>query len=87
MSSSRTSMPATLKRLFRNGLRNMTESIEGVDFAYKFPRSQSDRASMGCSGQLSRQLRGLKGSAVKVLMLDITAHPQRSCRLYASMRQ
>ncbi|MBN3305358.1 IRF3 factor, partial [Amia calva] len=63
----------------------------GVDLASKFPRSQSNRASVGCAGQTSpihggptSQLTGLKGSAVNVLVPDTTAHLQRCSGVHAS---
>ena len=58
---------------------------QGVDLASKFPRSQSNRASVGCAGQTSpihgaptSQLTGLKGSATNTLVPDTTAHLQGS---------
>ena len=51
----------------------------------KFPRSQSNWASVGCAGQTSQiyggptsQLTGLKGSAANILVPDTTAHLQGS---------
>lgn len=43
----------------------------------KFPRSQSNHASVGCAEQtVQSQLTGLKGSVVNILASDTTAHLQ-----------
>ncbi|KAK3569192.1 hypothetical protein QTP86_026470, partial [Hemibagrus guttatus] len=66
----------------------------GVDSASKFPRSQSNPASVGCAGQTSlihggptSQLTGLKGSAANILVADPTAHLQGSSGVHASTGQ
>ena len=61
------------------------DRVQGVALASKFPRFQSDRASVGCAGKTSlilggptSQLTGLKGSAANVLVPDTRGHLQRS---------
>ncbi|KAK3561066.1 hypothetical protein QTP86_026371 [Hemibagrus guttatus] len=56
----------------------------------KFPRSQSNQASVGCAEQTSLihrgptlQLTGLKGSAANILVPDTTAHLQGSSGVHA----
>ena len=73
---SRKMHPATLHKLFRNGLRNT---------ASNFPRSQTERASVGCAGTTSPNRGGstshlarLKGTAANDLVRDTTEHLQRS---------
>lgn len=63
----------------------------GLSLASKFPRSQSNCASVGCIGQTSRihggstlQLTGLKGSVAILLVPDATASLQGSSGVCAS---
>ena len=83
----------TKQKWFRNGLRSTTMSLRS-GLASKFPRSQSNRASVGCAGQTSpiyggstSQLTGLKGSAANILVPDTTANFQGSRGVHASMGQ
>ncbi|KAF7656197.1 hypothetical protein LDENG_00045110, partial [Lucifuga dentata] len=70
------------------------QRVQGVDLAPKFPRSQSNRASVGCAGKTSpihggptSQLTGLKGFAANALGPDTTGHIQRACGVHASKGQ
>ncbi|KAK3534682.1 hypothetical protein QTP86_020344 [Hemibagrus guttatus] len=76
-----------------NKRKDLSEFDQGpncVDLASKFPRSQSNPASVGCAGQKSlihggptSQLTGLKGSAANILVPDTTAHLQGSSGVHA----
>lgn len=57
--------------------------FKAVGLASKFSTSQSVRASVGATSQLT----GLKGSSANVLVPDTTAHLQRACGAHASMDQ
>lgn len=63
----------------------LAEVVQVVDLASIFPRSQSNRASVGCAEQTSPihggpslKLTGLKRSAANVSLPDTTAYLQRS---------
>lgn len=70
--------------------RGGSKLVSGLFFGLPFPRSQSNRASVGCGidpqGPMS-QLPGLKVSAAKILVPDITEHLQMSGGVHASMGQ
>lgn len=68
------------------------EEHDSFDLTSKFPRSQSNLASVGCArqttpiyGDPTSQLTRLKGSDGNTLGPDTTAHLQKSCGDYASM--
>ncbi|KAK3515693.1 hypothetical protein QTP70_028532 [Hemibagrus guttatus] len=68
--------------------------FEVLTWPPNFPRSQSNRASVGCAGQTrpihggpTSQLRELKGSAANILVPDTTAHLQGSSGVHASTGQ
>lgn len=50
-SFSRVMLLGTMQKWLRNHLRNVKKRVEDVDFVCRFPRSQSDCASVGCAEQ------------------------------------
>uniref|UniRef100_A0A3Q1EF06 Glypican 6a n=1 Tax=Acanthochromis polyacanthus TaxID=80966 RepID=A0A3Q1EF06_9TELE len=75
-------------------VREAQQPVYGVGLASKFPRCQSNGASVGCAGQTSlihgsatSQLTGLKGCPASILVPDTTAHLQGSSGVHTSTDQ
>ncbi|KAK3543536.1 hypothetical protein QTP70_023867, partial [Hemibagrus guttatus] len=78
-------VPCHKAKMVQEWIDERNNGFEVLTLVSKFPRSQSNRASVGCTGQTSpihgvptSQLAGLKGSAANILVPDTTAHLQGS---------